>query len=154
MTDRQTDRRTVPTVYKCVPGLMMMRSRSARLGVTVAVPTEPASTTSTMRSARRLYIQPSNQPVHPPSSLLLLSSTTTWVSRYQKGKTSLDLNEARDDGVLGCSGISWTVCKQSAPRSRQITTPTRHQSISAGWMPNRQCQSTEGSQVISQSGFT
>ena len=25
---------------------------------------------------------------------------TTWVSRYQKGKTSLDLNEARDDGVL------------------------------------------------------
>ena len=30
-----------------------------------------------------------------------LFSTTTWVSRYQKGKTSLDLNEARDDGVLG-----------------------------------------------------
>ena len=31
-------------------------------------------------------------------------SRTTWVHRYQKGKTSLDLNEARDDGVLGCSG--------------------------------------------------
>ena len=29
------------------------------------------------------------------------SSWTTWVSRYQKGKTSLDLSEARDDGVLG-----------------------------------------------------
>ena len=28
-------------------------------------------------------------------------STTTWVSQYQKGKTSLDLNQARDDGVLG-----------------------------------------------------
>jgi len=28
-------------------------------------------------------------------------SRTTWVSRYQKGKTSLDLNEARVDGVLG-----------------------------------------------------
>ena len=28
-------------------------------------------------------------------------SRTTWVSRYQKGKTSLDLNEARDDGVWG-----------------------------------------------------
>ena len=53
-----------------------------------------------------------------------LFSGTTWVSRYQKGKTSLDLNKARDDGVLGCSGISWTICKQSAPRSRQITTPT------------------------------
>jgi len=38
---------------------------------------------------------------------------TPWVSRYQKGETSLDLNEARDDGVLGCSGISWTICKRS-----------------------------------------
>jgi len=28
-------------------------------------------------------------------------SRTTWVSRYQKGKPSLDLNEARDDGVQG-----------------------------------------------------
>jgi len=35
-----------------------------------------------------------------------LFSRTTCVSRYQKGKTSLDLNEARDDGVLGCSGIA------------------------------------------------
>ena len=26
---------------------------------------------------------------------------TTWVSWYQKGKTSLDLKEARDYGVLG-----------------------------------------------------
>jgi len=41
----------------------------------------------------------------------LLFSRTTWVSRYQKGKTSLDLNEAREDGVLGCSDISWTICK-------------------------------------------
>jgi len=50
----------------------------------------------------------------------LFSRTTPRL--YQKGKTSLDLNEARDDGVLGCSGISWTICKQSAHRSRQITT--------------------------------
>jgi len=28
-------------------------------------------------------------------------SRTTWVSPFQKGKTSLNLNEARDDGVLG-----------------------------------------------------
>jgi len=33
---------------------------------------------------------------------------TTWVSQYQKGKTSLDLNEARDDGSRDGSGISWT----------------------------------------------
>jgi len=43
--------------------------------------------------------------------------------QYQKGKISLDLNKARDDGVLGCSGISWTICRQSAPRSRQ---PQQH----------------------------
>jgi len=35
-----------------------------------------------------------------------LFSRTTLVSQYQKGKTSLDLNKTRDDGVLGCSGIS------------------------------------------------
>ena len=33
----------------------------------------------------------------------------------------MDLHEARDDGVLtwhlGCSGISWTICKQSAPHT-------------------------------------
>jgi len=38
-----------------------------------------------------------------------LFSRTTWVSRYQKNKSSLDLNQARDDAVLGCSGISWTI---------------------------------------------
>ena len=27
------------------------------------------------------------------------------------------------------SGISWTICKQSVPRSRQITTATPHHSI-------------------------
>ena len=46
-----------------------------------------------------------------------LFSRTTWVSRYQKGITSLDLNEARDDG--DGSGINWTICKRSAPCSRQ-----------------------------------
>jgi len=44
--------------------------------------------------------------LHPFNDLLY---RTTWMNRYQKGKTSLDLNEARDDGVLGCSGISWTI---------------------------------------------
>ena len=52
--------------------------------------------------------------LHPFNGLFF---RTTWVSQYQKGKTSLDLNETRDDGVVGCSGISWTICKQSAPRS-------------------------------------
>ena len=35
-----------------------------------------------------------------------LFSRTTWVSQYQKGKTTLDLNEARYDGVLGMAVAS------------------------------------------------
>jgi len=83
-------------------------------------------------------------PLHPFNGLF---SRTSWVSRYQKGKASLDLNEARDDFFGDGSGISWTICKQSVPRSRQITTPTPHHSIFTGRMlfltPNEQCQSTE-----------
>jgi len=44
--------------------------------------------------------------------------------------------------------ISWTICKQSAPRFRQITTPTPHHLIFTGRMLflalNQQCQTTEG----------
>ena len=36
--------------------------------------------------------------LHPFNGLFSMS---TWVSWYQKGKTNLALNEARDDGVLG-----------------------------------------------------
>jgi len=50
-------------------------------------------------------------------------------------------------GFWDDSGISWTICKLSAPRSRQITTLTPHQSIFTGRVlfltPNWQCQSTE-----------
>ena len=52
-------------------------------------------------------------------------SGTTRVSRYQKGKTSLDFTEARD------SEWQWHqlgMCK-SAPRSRQITMPAPHHSV-------------------------
>ena len=59
------------------------------------------------------------------TSLKASFSRTTWVSRYQKGKTSLHINEAR---FWYGSGIRWTVCKQCAPRFRQITTSTSHQS--------------------------
>jgi len=52
------------------------------------------------------------------------------------------------------SGISWTVCKQSAPRSRQITMPAPHHSFFTGRMlflppkPNQQYQSTEGNSLF------
>jgi len=48
----------------------------------------------------------------------------------------------------GGSGISWTICKSFAPRSRKITMPVPHQSAFIGRMPfllpNQQHQSTEG----------
>ena len=54
--------------------------------------------------------------LHPPPLLLLLQPfnglfcRTTWVSRYQTGKTSLYLNEARDYGGLECSAFSALNC--------------------------------------------
>jgi len=62
--------------------------------------------------------------VHTHTRLTVLSSGTTWVSRYQKGKTNLDFTEETVSG----SGISWAICK-SAPRTRQITTPATHHSV-------------------------
>jgi len=50
---------------------------------------------------------------------------TTRVSRYQKGKTNLDLLE--QETVSG-SGISWAICK-SAPHPRHTPTPAPNQSV-------------------------
>jgi len=67
--------------------------------------------------------------------------STTWLSQYLKGKTSLDLNEARDDGVLGAVASAGPngKCKHFAPRSVQIITSTPHQSIfwagCSSWRP-------------------
>jgi len=48
-------------------------------------------------------------------------------------------------GFWDGNGISWTICKQSVRRSRQIATPTPHHSIFTGrmliLMPNQQSQS-------------
>ena len=80
--------------------------------------------------------------LHPFNSLF---SRTCWVSWYQKGKTSLDLYEATDDGVLGCSGIRWTTRKETALRSRK--TPTHRHSVFTYLIlfltPNQQCQSID-----------
>jgi len=63
--------------------------------------------------------------LHPFSGLF---SRTTWVRQYQKGKTSLDLNEARDYGVLG-----W-----------QWHQLDHMQTICTSLQTDNQCQSTEG----------
>ena len=57
-----------------------------------------------------------------------LFSRTTWANQQQKGKTSLDLNKARDDGLLAGQCRQLDICTQSAPHSRQISTPTPHHS--------------------------
>ena len=65
--------------------------------------------------------------VHPFSGHF---SRTTWVSRYQRGRTSLDLNEARDDGV---SGWQWhqldhmqTICTSLQTDNHTNTPPLRN----------------------------
>ena len=53
------------------------------------------------------------------------------------------------------SGISWTTCKKSAPRSRQTTTPTPYHSIfyRLDALPDAQwCQRTEGTLKFRTSG--
>jgi len=80
--------------------------------------------------------------------------STTWLSQYLKGITSLDLNEARDDGVLGCSGISWTKWQMQTLCTSFST--DNHINISSvnflGRMlflaPNQQCQSTDGKALL------
>jgi len=80
-----------------------------------------------------------------------LLSRTTCVSWYQKGKTSPDLNQARNDGVLGCSGISWTICKQSVPCCRRI--PHQHlitqflQARCSSWHPTNSVKALNASYV-------
>ena len=65
--------------------------------------------------------------LHPFNGLF---STTTWVSWYQKGKTSQDLNEARDYGVWGWQWYQvdhkqtiWT----SLQADKHTNSPTPHQ---------------------------
>ena len=72
-------------------------------------------------------------PLHPFNSLF---SRTTWASQYQKGKTSLDFNEARNDGVLGWQ---WHQLDhmQTTYTSLRISTP-HHSFLQAGcstWCP-------------------
>jgi len=62
------------------------------------------------------------QPFYGPQDFV---SGTTQVSRYQKGKTNLDLLEQE---IVSGSGISWAICR-SAPRPRQITMPESHHSV-------------------------
>jgi len=71
----------------------------------------PAYNYSNSRNVGIWYKLTHTHPFHGPLS------GTTWVSRYQKGKTSLDFTEARDS--------EWAICK-SAVLSYQIAMPAPH----------------------------
>ena len=62
--------------------------------------------------------------LHPFNGLF---SRTTWVSWYQKGKNSLDLNMT----VASANNKCKQICKQSAPCARQTTMPTHHSVLQA-----------------------
>jgi len=87
-----------------------------------------------MRIASRQTNRLTKLPQHftlPPHTIILrlfwILSRTTRVSRYQEGKTNLDLLEQE---IVSGSGICWAICK-SAPHPRQITMtmPTYHHSV-------------------------
>jgi len=61
-----------------------------QIGFTFLVPARPGS--PGQRAVKRVCVC-----VYYYYTCLMTSSRTIWVSRYQKGKSSLDLNEAIDD---------------------------------------------------------
>jgi len=76
------------------------------------------------------------------------SSYALFLSEKKQERYAPVTGTSSSSAVLGRSGVSWTICKQSAPRSRQTTTPKPRRSIFTGRMlfltPNQQRQSTEG----------
>jgi len=72
------------------------------------------------------------------------SSRTTWVSRYQKGKTiRISLKQETVSG----SGISWAICKSTPRPDRQLCQHPPLSFFTGGMpflLPNQQCQNTEG----------
>jgi len=68
-----------------------------------------------------------------------LFSRTTRVSRYQKGKTSLDLNQARDDEVLGWQWHQLdhiqTICTSLQTDNRTNTSLKFLQAGCSSWCP-------------------
>ena len=86
-----------------------------------------------------------------PLLLLLLPfnslySKTTWVSRHQKGKTSLDLNEARDGGVLGWQWHQLdrmqTICTSLQTDNHNTSSLNFYRLDALPGRPSQQCQST------------
>ena len=96
----------------------------------------------------------------PPSNCVNGHVSTMWfvVCRWPQSQEGDWVRPQKNDGVIA---RQWQqldlICKQSAPRSRQITTPTPHHPVSTGrtlfLTPNQQCQSTEGKYTTMQCHF-
>ena len=84
--------------------------------------------------------------LHPFNGLFSMSA---WVSWYQKGKTNLALNEARDDGVLGWQ---WHQLDhmQKICTSLQTDNHTNISSLNFYRPDVQQCQSADGLPVMRQ----
>jgi len=86
--------------------------------------------------------------LHPFNSLF---SMPMWVSWYQKGKTSLDLNEVRDDGILGWQWHQLdhmqTICTLLKTDNHINASSLNFYRIYAFLTPNQECQSTEGKYI-------
>ena len=87
-------------------------------------------------------------------SFIGLFSRTTWVSRYQKGKTNLDFTGARDSEWQWHQLGHMQICTSL----QTDTTPVPHHSVFTGRMPflppNQQRQSTEGTCICTAIGNT
>jgi len=85
--------------------------------------------------------------LHPFNSLF---SMPMWVSWYQKGKTSLDLNEVRDDGILGWQWHQLdhmqTICTLLKTDNHTASSLNFYR-IYAFLTRNQECQSTEGKYI-------
>jgi len=96
-------------------------------------------------NVRKVSFSTSTLLLHPFNDLF---SRTTWISRCQKGKTSRDLNEARDDGVLGWEWyqLDYNNCTSLQGDNYTNTSPLifLQARCSSILMPNQQFQSTEG----------
>ena len=85
------------------------------------------------------------------ATLRSFSGLLCWVSRYQKGKTSLDLNETTDDGVLGWQWNQLdhmqTICTSLQTDNYTSTSSLSFYRLDA--LPDAQpCQSTEGKLML------
>jgi len=90
--------------------------------------------------------------LHPFNDLF---SRTIWVSWYQKGKTSLDSNEARDDGVFVWQRHQLdhmqTICTLFQTDNHINTSSLNFTGQMLFLTPNQQCQSTEGNISVTKS---